>query len=112
MGRTFTSGIAADKNAQYVTAKNWINGEWIDSSKHTDSFDPATGSRIGSYADAKLSDSQSAVGAAVSGFNLTDWKDNRKLRAKVSKQIADLWFAKTLADCKINRIAAAVSPAF
>jgi hypothetical protein len=23
-----------------------------------------------------------------------------------------LWFAKTLADCKINRIAAAVSPAF
>jgi hypothetical protein len=32
MARTFISGIAADKNAQYVTAKNWINGEWIDSS--------------------------------------------------------------------------------
>jgi nitrite reductase/ring-hydroxylating ferredoxin subunit len=71
MAQTFTSGIATVKNAQYVTAKNWINGEWIDSSKHTDSFDPATGNRIGSYADASLTDAQSAVAAAVSAFNLT-----------------------------------------
>jgi hypothetical protein len=34
-----------------VTAKNWINGERVDSSKHTDSFDPATGNRIGVNAD-------------------------------------------------------------
>ena len=61
MGQTFTSGIATAKNAQYATAKNWINGEWIDSSKHTDSFDPATGSYIGRYADASLDSSEAAT---------------------------------------------------
>jgi hypothetical protein len=88
MAQTLTSGIATDKNAQYVTAKNWINGEWVDSSKHTDSFDSAIGNRIGSYADASLADAQSVVTAAVHAFEASDWKDNRKLPAKVLNQIA------------------------
>ena len=33
-------------------AMNWINSEWVDSGKRSDSFDPATGQRIGRYADA------------------------------------------------------------
>jgi acyl-CoA reductase-like NAD-dependent aldehyde dehydrogenase len=89
MTQTLTPGITPDKNSQYRTAKNWINGEWVDSSKHTDSFDPATGNRIGVYADASLADAHSAVAAAVRAFQSTDWKDNRKLRAKVLNQIAD-----------------------
>ncbi len=32
-------------------AKNWINGEWVDSEKHSMSFNPATGESIGMYAD-------------------------------------------------------------
>jgi betaine-aldehyde dehydrogenase len=33
------------------TALNWINSEWIDSGSHQDSFNPATGQKIGVFAD-------------------------------------------------------------
>lgn len=89
MTQKLTAGITSDQNNQYRTAKNWINGEWVDSSKHTDSFDPATGQRIGSYADASRADVEAATRAAVRAFQSTDWKDNRKLRAKVLNQVAD-----------------------
>lgn len=75
-------------------AKNWINGEWLDSAKHTDSFDPATGEVIGSYADAGREDAVKAVAAAVKAFRDTDWKDNRKLRARVLNQMADRFEAR------------------
>lgn len=79
---------------QELTAMNWINGEWVDSSKRTDSFDPATGKRIGSYADASLEDAKDAIDAAVMAFHSTDWKENRRLRAKVLNQIADRFEAR------------------
>lgn len=79
---------------QQMTATNWINGEWLDSSKRTDSFDPATGELIGTYADASLADAKRAVAAAVLVFKSTDWKENRKLRAKVLNQIADRFEAR------------------
>ena len=88
MAQKLNSGTLPS-NGGYLSAKNWINGEWIDSIKHTDSFDPATGKKIGAYADASADDVQSAVTAAVNVFRSTDWKDNRKLRAKVLNQIAD-----------------------
>lgn len=65
MAETLRAGVTTDKSSQSGTAKNWINGEWIDSDKHTDSFDPATGNCIGTYADASLADVQSAIEAAV-----------------------------------------------
>ncbi|MEP7039302.1 MAG: aldehyde dehydrogenase family protein [Acidobacteriota bacterium] len=76
------------------TALNWIDGEWVDSSKHTDSFNPANGEQIGSYADASHADVNNAIQAAVQAFQSTDWKDNRQLRAKVLNQIADRFEAK------------------
>ena len=56
---------AADKAGEYGTAKNWIDGEWVDSAKHTDSFNPATGQRIGSYADASHADVNAARNIAA-----------------------------------------------
>lgn len=75
-------------------AMNWIEGQWVDSSKRTRSFDPATGEPIGTYADASLSDAEAAVAAAVKTFVNTDWKENRRLRAKVLNQIADRFEAR------------------
>ena len=90
--------IATDKHTDGQTvsgvALNWINGEWVDSSKHTDSFNPATGQRIGSYADASHADVNAAVQAAVQAFQSSDWKDNRRLRAKVINRIADCFEAR------------------
>ncbi len=75
-------------------AKNWIDGEWLDAAKHTDSMNPATGEVIGSYADAGREDAVKAVAAAVKAFRDTDWKDNRKLRARVLNQMADRFEAR------------------
>jgi betaine-aldehyde dehydrogenase len=73
---------------------NWIDGDWVDSAKHTDSFDPATGDRIGSYADASHADVERAVQAAVKAFESSGWKDNRSLRSKVLHQLADHFEAR------------------
>lgn len=70
-------------------AKNWINGQWIDSAKHTDSINPATYAVIGQYADASETDAQTAIDAAKFAFNHSAWKDDRALRAKVLHEIAD-----------------------
>jgi betaine-aldehyde dehydrogenase len=76
------------------TALNWIDGEWVDAVKRTDSFDPATGERIGTYADASRDDAATAIGVAVRTFRESEWKDNRHLRAKVLNQIADCFEAR------------------
>src|SRR5271156_3450800 len=76
------------------TALNWINGEWVNANKTTDSFDPATGERIGTYADASREDAAAAITAAVRAFRDSDWKENRHLRAKVLNQIADRFEAR------------------
>jgi betaine-aldehyde dehydrogenase len=60
-----------------------------------ESFDPATGKRIGTYADGNLQNAEAATAAAVRTFESTDWKDNRQLRAKVLNQIADHFEART-----------------
>jgi betaine-aldehyde dehydrogenase len=75
-------------------ALNWIDGAWVNSDKRTESFDPATGKSIGTYADASLQDAGAATSAAVRAFESTSWKDNRQLRARVLNQIADRFEAR------------------
>lgn len=70
-------------------AKNWINGEWVDSEKHSMSYNPATAEPIGMYADAGLEEAEKAVAAAVRAFNDTSWKNDYALRSKVLLAIAD-----------------------
>ncbi len=70
-------------------AKNWINGEWVDSAEHKDSINPANYSVIGQYADATEADAATAIAAAKDAFRNTDWKDNRSLRARVLHELAD-----------------------
>ncbi|WP_419690047.1 aldehyde dehydrogenase family protein [Burkholderia theae] len=70
-------------------ALNWIDGEWVDSSHHRDSFDPATGVTIGRYADGGEPEARAAVAAALHAFNTTQWKRDAELRAKVLDELAD-----------------------
>ncbi|WP_375497151.1 aldehyde dehydrogenase family protein [uncultured Nostoc sp.] len=75
-------------------ALNWINGKWVDSKKHTNSINPATGEVIGIYADGGREEAVQATNAAVQAFRKLDWKDNRALRARVLNQIADRFEAR------------------
>ena len=89
-----SSEVHTDNISALGVAKNWVNGEWVDSEKHTDSINPATSEVIGSYADASREDAVKAVDAAVRAFRESDWKDNRRLRARVLNQMADRFEAR------------------
>lgn len=70
-------------------ALNWINGEWIDSASHKDSINPATGEKIGVYADGGLSEALNAITVAKEVHKNSDWKHNRHLRYKALNELAD-----------------------
>ena len=89
MSDALTIDTAAPAPTGLRRAMNWINGEWVDSNKRTASVDPATGHRIGTYADASHADVEAAIRAAMKAFKQTRWKDDRSLRAKVLNQMAD-----------------------
>ena len=80
---------------QTPVARHWIDGNWCDSAKHQDSFDPATGEKIGSYAVGGADEAREAVAAALRAFRETDWKTNRELRARVLLEMADVFEART-----------------
>jgi acyl-CoA reductase-like NAD-dependent aldehyde dehydrogenase len=66
------------------TALNWIDGEWVDTNKTTDSFDPATGERIGS---SQFSRETGMVGGATSATaQCGEWKEDewQELLARLS----------------------------
>src|SRR5207237_10763007 len=64
---------------QTPVARHWIDGNWCDSAKHQDSFDPATGEKIGSYAVGGADEAREAVAAALRAFRETDWKQRPQL---------------------------------
>jgi betaine-aldehyde dehydrogenase len=77
------------KVGDWDVAKNWIDGEWTDSGIHAESTDPATGERIGTYASATRADVERAIQAAKRAFEMTPWRADRQLRAKVLNAMAD-----------------------
>jgi len=70
-------------------ALNWINNQWIDNKNHKESFNPANGEVIGSYADGGKQEAIAAITAAKKAFAAPGWKGNRQLRYKVINQLAD-----------------------
>lgn len=70
-------------------AKNWINGEWIDSQQYVQSINPATYEVIGQYADVTTEQVEQAISAAKTVFKKLGWKRDRHLRAKVLNEMAD-----------------------
>ncbi|AIG05566.1 aldehyde dehydrogenase [Pseudomonas fluorescens] len=72
-----------------TTALNWIDGQWLDSGDYKESFDPATSTVIGRYANGGLDEAQKGIEAARRAFVQTPWKDDRHLRAQVLLELAD-----------------------
>lgn len=75
-------------------ARHWIDGQWRDSADHGDSFNPASGEKIGAYAVGKEDEAADAVAAAVRVFRDTDWKTNRELRIRALNEMADRFEAR------------------
>jgi betaine-aldehyde dehydrogenase len=75
-------------------AKHWIDGAWVDSDRTLDSFDPATGERIGTYADGGPREAELAIRVAKKAFAESDWRGSRRLRARVLNEMADRFEAR------------------
>ncbi|HEX9783690.1 MAG TPA: aldehyde dehydrogenase family protein [Opitutaceae bacterium] len=75
-------------------AKHWIGGRWRDSVQHLDSFNPAIGEVIGTYALGGSDEAAEAVAAALKAFRETTWKSDRWLRARVLNEMADRFAAR------------------
>jgi betaine-aldehyde dehydrogenase len=81
--------------ASQLSARHWIDGEWVDSELHAHSVNPADGETIGSYTEAGEREAQRAIAAALRAFRKTEWPQNRRLRAQVINEMADRFEART-----------------
>src|SRR5258708_10739334 len=81
--------------ASQLIARHWIDGEWIDGSERSHSIDPATGETIGTYTEAGEAEANRAIAAALREFERSDWRENRRLRARVLYEMADRFEART-----------------
>ncbi len=81
--------------AQLLTARHWIDGEWVDSADRLDSIDPATGKIIGHYANGGAAEALQAVAVARRTFVETEWRENRRLRARALNEMADRFEARS-----------------
>jgi betaine-aldehyde dehydrogenase len=79
----------------HLTARHWIDGEWIDARDRADSINPATGERIGTYTEAGEPEAEHAIAAALRTFRETEWRSNRRLRAKVLNEMAERFEARS-----------------
>jgi betaine-aldehyde dehydrogenase len=69
--------------------QHWIDGEWAGSTRTSNSINPATGSVIGTYADADASVGQLAIDAATRSFAEGAWRVEPMLRATALSHLAD-----------------------
>jgi betaine-aldehyde dehydrogenase len=77
-----------------LTARHWIDGEWVDARDRADSINPATGEKIGTYTEAGEAEAARAIAAALRAFRETGWRKDRRLRAKALNEMADRFEAR------------------
>ena len=80
--------------ASQLVARHWIDGEWVDARDRAESINPATGETIGTYTEAGEAEAKRAIAAALKAFKDTDWRENRRLRAKVLNEMAERFEAR------------------
>ena len=90
-----TATTPKDPASTTAHARHWIGGEWVDSTRARDSFDPATGIKIGTYSEAGEAEADLAVAAALAVFRESPWRGDRRLRAKSLNEMADVFEAAT-----------------
>jgi betaine-aldehyde dehydrogenase len=82
-------------SGKVLSAKNWIGGEWVDSSTRLNSINPATGEVIGTYADGSADEANRAIAIARKAFLETPWRGDRRLRARAINEMADRFEDRT-----------------
>ncbi|MGW0762944.1 aldehyde dehydrogenase family protein [Streptomyces sp. NPDC002814] len=70
------------------TARNWINGQWVESAETKESINPATGEILGHYSNAGRAEAEAAIAAAAAAFRNTNWPNDLTLRTQVLLDIA------------------------
>jgi betaine-aldehyde dehydrogenase len=80
--------------ASQLLARHWIDSQWVDARARIESINPATGETIGTYTEAGEAEATRAIAAALKAFKETDWRENRRLRAKVLNEMADRFEAR------------------
>ena len=78
-----------------LEARHWIGGEWVASEEWSDSFNPATGEKIGTYCEAGAKEAHQAISVARQAFLETEWRGDRRLRAKAINEMADRFEERT-----------------
>jgi len=81
--------------SKLLSAKNWIGGEWVDSSTPLTSINPATGEIIGIYADGSADEANRAIVIARKAFLESPWRRDRRLRARAINEMADRFEARS-----------------
>lgn len=81
--------------SSWACARHWIDGEWVGTAHETESVDPATGDTIGIFSEAGGAEAARAVAAAVTSFRSTDWRGDRRLRAKALNEMANRFEARS-----------------
>src|SRR3954462_3089067 len=71
-------------------AEHFIDGHWQGSSTVSQSFSPATGEPLGTFADGGAPEARAAIEAARRAFRTTAWSRDRGLRSRALLQMADL----------------------
>lgn len=77
-----------------VEARHWIDGEWAASSQVGESFNPATGRKIGTYHDGGAIEAERAIAAAERAFSDEGWSADPQRRAVVLMRLADVYEAR------------------
>lgn len=71
-----------------LPARHWINGEWVQSRKLSESKSPSTGEILGQYSDAGREEAAAAVAAARSAFDSGTWPHDPQLRSQALSELA------------------------
>lgn len=66
-----------------MQARHYINGEWHDGDGWVDSLDPASGERLGAFAEGGEAQAWAAVDAAAEAFEQPHWAQSPRLRQQV-----------------------------
>ena len=81
--------------ASQLTARHWIDGEWLDGGERAISINPANGEPIGTHTEAGEAEAKRAITAALRSFRESGWRNDRRLRARVINEMADRFEART-----------------
>jgi betaine-aldehyde dehydrogenase len=90
MTEQIVTSTAAPTRVLPAHVDHLIDGRWQSSSVVSQSFSPATGEPLGTYADGGADEARAAIQAARRAFLTTTWSRDRQLRSRALLQMADL----------------------